>query len=102
MSSGIKCRIAGFNHHKGSFEWLDKRRVGEHRVLLMPEPDNKFDKNAIKIITPEGLMLGYVPAVDAAGVLERLADRDVLVRAFKVPRHWNACDIHYITEDPLA
>lgn len=98
----VACRIAGFNHHKGSADWLERHRAGEHRLLLVPDPKNAYDVNAIKVLTPQGLMLGFVPAVDAPRVLAQLKDRDVLVRAYKVPRQWNACDIHFITGDPLS
>ena len=101
-NTGIHSRIAGFQHHRGSAEWLSAHRVGEHRLLLAMEPDNPHDPNAVKILTTKGLMLGYVPAVDAPRVVSKLKDRDVLVRCYKTGRQFNACDIHFITGDPLA
>lgn len=40
-------------------------------IELVPEPDNKYDPNAIKIVSEFG-MLGYVPATETAKVKEIL------------------------------
>lgn len=34
---------------------------GESVGTLEAEPDNQYDKNAIKVIAPDGYMVGYVP-----------------------------------------
>jgi hypothetical protein len=99
--SGINTRIAGFNHHAGSAERLSKMRTGE-RLLLVPDPGNEHDPNAIKIVTTSGHMLGYVPRVDAPGVLAKLNNPDVLVRCHKSGTSFNSVTITYITGDPLA
>lgn len=42
-------------------------------IVLEKEPDNKFDENAIKILTKNGKQLGYVPK----DVAKDLKDEDV-------------------------
>ena len=51
--------VAGVKHHK-FYEIAEELKEGDS-VQLIPEPDNKYDKFAVKI---EALktMLGYVPA----------------------------------------
>lgn len=97
----IKTRIAGFNHYDGASDALMKMRA-QTRLLLIPQPDNPHDKNAIRIVTTTGLMLGHVPKVDNPGVWERLKDKDVLVRCFKTSDTFNSVVIQYETGDPLA
>jgi hypothetical protein len=97
----IKTRIAGFNHHKGAPDALMRMRA-QTRLLLVPEPDNPHDKNAIRIVTTGGLMLGFVPKVDNVGIGKRIGDKDVLVRCFKTSDTFNSIAIQYETGDPLA
>lgn len=52
--------IAGFKHHEG-MSIIDELGAWRLDVVLEPEPQNPYDPNAIKIYTPEGFMLGYVP-----------------------------------------
>lgn len=97
----IRTRIAGFNHHEGATKALTTMRP-QTRLLLVPDPENPHDKNAIKIVTTAGLMLGFVPRVDNAGVWKRIGDKDVLVRCFKTSDTFNSIVIQYETGDPLA
>ena len=54
-------------------------------LLLEPEPTNRFDPNAIKIIYPEEqIFLGYVPkrfSSEVAGLLEAGIDLECIVQA---------------------
>jgi len=45
-------------------DWKENlgRLKEEEELLLIPEPTNKFDENAVKICSFEGVFLGYVPA----------------------------------------
>lgn len=97
----VRTRIAGFNHHDGAPRALMQMR-SQTRLLLVPEPDNSHDKNAIRIITTAGQMLGYVPKVDNVGVWRHLDDKDVHVRCFKTSDTFNSIIIQYETGDPLA
>ena len=61
--------VAGVKFRKG---WKDNLRgVEEGQTLqLIPEPTNKFDKDAVQIATIKGdVMLGYVPAKTGEAVM---------------------------------
>lgn len=49
--------IAGINHRTG----ID-RYVGRIECALVPEPENEFDPNAIKIVAEDRHHLGYIPS----------------------------------------
>lgn len=100
----IKTRIAGFNHHDGAPQALTGMRP-QTRLVLRPEPTNPYDKNAIKVMTTSGQMLGYIPKVDNELVLARLNDPDVHVQCFKTSDTFNSIVLRYqVPElgDPLA
>lgn len=52
----IEFNIAGITHG----EHVDDH-LGEFAATLEPEPTNPYDHNAIKIVTREGHLVGYVP-----------------------------------------
>lgn len=97
----IQTRIAGFNHHDGAPKILMTMRA-QSRLLLVPDPENKFDRHAIKVMTTAGQMLGFVPKVDNQNVMKRIGDKDVLVRCFKTSDTFNSIVIQYEDGDPLA
>lgn len=47
--------IAGINHRQGI-----NRYKGRNTVALVPEPQNEFDPNAIKVVADDGHHLGYI------------------------------------------
>lgn len=47
--------IAGINHRQGIV-----RYTGRNTVALVPEPQNEFDANAIKVLAEDGHHLGYI------------------------------------------
>ena len=49
-------KIAGINHREGI-----ERYVGRVECALVPEPDNEFDSDAIKIVAEDRHHLGYIP-----------------------------------------
>jgi hypothetical protein len=55
-----------------------------HVLLLEPEPTNRFDPNAVKIIYPEEqIFLGYVPkkfSSEVSGLLEGGIDLECIVK----------------------
>lgn len=57
------CHIAGIPFRKPNLSLL---AVGDE-VFLVPEPDNKFDPNAIKVIHKSG-WLGYIPKLETGQV----------------------------------
>lgn len=50
-------KIAGINHRQGI-----SRYVGRVECALVPEPENEFDSNAIKIVAEDSHHLGYIPS----------------------------------------
>lgn len=97
----VRTRIAGFNHHDGAAKALMVMKP-QTRLLLVPEPNNPHDPNAIRVMTVPGAMLGYIPRGDAAAMAERLRDKDVLVRCFKTEATFNSIDVIYQMGDPLS
>ena len=50
-------KIAGINHRQGI-----SRYVGRVECALVPEPDNEYDPDAIKIVAEDRHHLGYIPS----------------------------------------
>ena len=50
-------KIAGINHRQNI-----SRYVGRVECALVPEPDNEFDPDAIKIVAEDRHHLGYIPS----------------------------------------
>ena len=50
-------KIAGINHRQGI-----SRYVGRVECALVPEPDNEYDKDAIKVVAEDRHHLGYIPS----------------------------------------
>ena len=53
----IEFEIAGITHHAD----VAMKHLGESMALLVAEPDNQYDPNAIRVMTSEWQLLGYVP-----------------------------------------
>ena len=47
--------VAGINHRQGI-----NRYTGRNTVALVPEPNNQFDPQAIKVVAEDGHHLGYI------------------------------------------
>jgi hypothetical protein len=60
--------VAGHFNYQGA---CSKLRNGD-LVYLVPEPDNEYDENAIKLLTKDGLDIGYVPASKNKGFFKLL------------------------------
>lgn len=52
----IEFDIAGINFRRGLRDY-----VGEYKGTLQADPKNRHDKNAIKVLAPDGKHLGFVP-----------------------------------------
>jgi hypothetical protein len=50
-------KIAGINHRQGI-----GRYIGRVECALVPEPQNEFDPNAIKVVASDRHHLGYIPS----------------------------------------
>ena len=53
----IEFEIAGITHHAD----VAMKHLGESMAVLAEEPDNPYDPNAIRIMTSNWQLLGYVP-----------------------------------------
>lgn len=53
----IEFQIAGISHYKATA----MKHLGESLAILAAEPDNPYDPNAIRILTSDWQLLGYVP-----------------------------------------
>ncbi len=69
--------IAGTTHLKDE-SVLDEIKVGD--ILILQREENKFDNNAILILTAEKKKLGYVPEKDNI-IFARLMDAGKLLKA---------------------
>lgn len=56
----MKTYIAGIPHRKPDLTAL---AVGD-TVIISPEPENKFDPNAIKVLSSNAVHLGYIPKLE--------------------------------------
>lgn len=53
----VEFNIAGITHHREAA----MNHLGENMGILVAEPDNPYDANAIRIVTPDWQCVGYVP-----------------------------------------
>ena len=53
----IEFQIAGISHYKATA----MKHLGESLAILAAEPENPYDSNAIRILTSDWQLLGYVP-----------------------------------------
>lgn len=53
----IEFEIAGITHHAD----VAMKHLGESMAVLAEEPDNPYDQNAIRIMTADWQLIGYVP-----------------------------------------
>ena len=67
--------VAGVKYHK-LYDIIDKLKEGND-VQLIPEPDNKYDKYAIRIEALD-TMLGYIPRILAVFVAAKIKSEIVL------------------------
>lgn len=60
----MRTYIAGTPYHKGAYDAVAKLQSGDV-LLLIREPSNHYDSNAVAVHTADGMKLGYVPRIDA-------------------------------------
>ncbi len=77
ISSGSNYRneIVGESHYQSDIRKLTRtgERVYRARVLLLPEPDNPHDSNAVRVTDFRGATLGYLPRETAAELHKAVA-----------------------------
>jgi hypothetical protein len=64
----MNIKIAGINYRRGIGRLCDNGY--KHEGFLMPEPKNPNDPKAIKIMTEDGVHVGYIPAYETDNVRE--------------------------------
>lgn len=71
----IECKVVGvtFDNHQQVIKEIIKE-VGVEELLLIREPDNPADANAIRVEV-SGLRVGYIPADTAKEIAPRMATR---------------------------
>ena len=65
----IEFEIAGITHHAD----VAMKHLGESMALLVAEPDNPYDPNAIRVMTSDWQLLGYVPRDMTATIREQVS-----------------------------
>jgi HIRAN domain len=53
--------VAGFQYHEGMNRMVESSLFVGQELLLVREPDNPYDGNAVAVFTLEGRKLGYIP-----------------------------------------
>ncbi len=91
--------IAGVQHHQ-LHKVIDLITEGT-LLTLEPEPTNKYDANAIKILY-NTTMLGYVPAKYSAKISALMSIKELFCKIFlldKTKKPWEQCEvsIYYIS-----
>lgn len=66
----IRTSIAGVQHRDIAEQVRFRHLTEGERLLLIPEPDNAYDQNALKVLTEDQVFLGYVPARHCPRVLD--------------------------------
>lgn len=67
----LRTVIVGGHFHDGALERSKALLVGE-RLLLLREPTNPFDKNAVAVMSEDGVKLGYIPRTEAPSVAKAI------------------------------
>ena len=82
----LETQIAGTSHVVGLEELEPFLKPGD-RLKLVRIPSNPSDPNAIKVLNPDGLKLGYVPKQENL-ILARLMDGGKLLYATLTDKSW--------------
>jgi hypothetical protein len=61
-------RISGSYYYDGAMERLEKLSVGE-AVNLQRDPNNEYDANAVRVVSADGIMMGYIAAGNGGNVI---------------------------------
>lgn len=70
-SDEIKVVGGFYRSNEAKFFLRNELSVGDH-VFMIPEPDNKYDSNAVMVISSNGLHIGYIPKYDAPDIKRKL------------------------------
>ena len=56
--------VAGYQYHQGMKDHVQFSLAVGQELRLIREPENSYDQNAIAVLSPHGLKLGYIPRSD--------------------------------------
>lgn len=93
-------KVAGFQFHKGFAKLLSRRINPEDKVMLLHDPNNKHDENAVAIYHGND-MIGFVPKKINEDILTRFMREgtgfgrvyDVAHPDVATEEPWRACEI---------
>lgn len=92
--------IAGVKHHDMK-KVIDKLKEGDI-LILEQEPTNKYNSNAVKILSKDGTMLGYVPDKLCSEVTVSLdLDEKVtcaIISLNRSARPWEQCEVEILSD----
>lgn len=68
--------VVGESHYQSELEWLEREFAAYEQcgVMMVPEPDNKYDANAVSIRSFRNGVVGYLPRTAAARYQRVLLD----------------------------
>lgn len=72
----ISLYVAGWYFYQGE-QIFNTLRVGQI-LVLEPEPDNPHDPYAVRVLTQDGIQLGYIPMTHSAGISRLLMSGEAL------------------------
>lgn len=94
--------IAGVQHREGWQACVKKLEVG-NEIDLVPEPENKFDSNAIKVVVDD-FHLGYVPKKFSAEICAAFEIEPlfcVVSTLNKSAKPWEAVEVEVKSDEEL-
>jgi hypothetical protein len=87
--------IAGVQHHQ-MYKVLKDMKIGE-RLSIIPDPENKYDPNAIRLEYLGIIMVGFVPKKFSSEVNAKLAVGKtlecVIVELNPTKKPWEQCKV---------
>ncbi len=76
----FETHVAGFRYHEGMNPEVAALLVPGTDLVLVREPENKYDEKAVAVFTQQGNQVGYIPGYENE-IPATLADQDVFLGA---------------------
>jgi hypothetical protein len=77
MANNFRFPIVGSNFHSGAKAKLAILGEGD-RVALIRDPSNQYDRNAVRILSTDGQMLGHCP-MDLSALVTEMLEREIII-----------------------
>ena len=78
--------VAGLQYQPVSAIEAARRLKADEVVYLVPEPDNRYDANAVRVETGDGIQIGYVPRSCSAPFTRAIRNDHVTMTTVKEVR----------------